>query len=115
MTRWLAALLPARRRRYGPEIADLLAASDRPVSDAVDVAIHVALWNAEEMMRKPVYAVAGLLAAGSLFGLGYAVAGLADGLVELPRHWWSVAPLAGLVASGVLVFIARLQPESTPG
>jgi hypothetical protein len=111
MRRLLTALLPGRRRRFGPEIAGLLGASGRPISDVVDVAKHVVLWNAEEIVRKPIHVVAGLLAAGSLFALGYAVAGLADGIAELPRHWWSVAPLGGLLASLVLVLIARLQPE----
>lgn len=38
----------------------------------------------------------------SIFGLGYAVTELAEGLTELPRHWWSVLPLVGLFLGALL-------------
>ncbi len=42
---------------------------------------------------------AALLAAISLFGLGYAEAELVGGLREVPQHWWSALPLVGLLVS----------------
>ena len=61
-------------------------------------------------MNRPVSAIAlaaGLLAAISLFGLGYAVANLAGGVREVPQHWWSALPLLGLFLAALTVLTAR--------
>lgn len=50
---------------------------------------------------------AGLLAAISLFGLGYAVAELAGGVREVPQHWWSTLPLLGLLLSALTALAAH--------
>ena len=50
---------------------------------------------------------AGLLAAISLLGLGYAVAELAGGVREVPQHWWSAPPLLGLFLSALTALTAR--------
>jgi hypothetical protein len=55
---------------------------------------------------------AGLLAASSLFGLGYAVAELAGGLREVPQHWWSALPLFGLFLSGLVALAASRLSKS---
>lgn len=49
------------------------------------------------------------LAVASSFGLGYVINNLAGGITELPRHWWSTAPLLGLVLAAALGFAARLR------
>jgi hypothetical protein len=49
------------------------------------------------------------LAAASLVALGYAVNDLASGISEAPQHWWSSAPLAGLVAAAALWALPRLR------
>ena len=50
---------------------------------------------------------AGVLAAISLFGLGYAVAELTGGVREVPQHWWSALPLLGLFLSALTFLTAR--------
>jgi len=48
-----------------------------------------------------------LVAAISLFGLGYAAAELAGGLREVPNHWWSALPLFGLLVSAATSLTAH--------
>lgn len=56
----------------------------------------------------PIIALAaGLLAAISLLGLGYAVAELAGGVREVPQHWWSALPLLGLFLAAFAALAAR--------
>lgn len=50
---------------------------------------------------------AALIAAISLFGLGYVEAELAGGFQEVPQHWWSALPLVGLVVSAATALAAR--------
>ena len=49
------------------------------------------------------------VAAVSIFALGYTVNGLADGITELPRHWWSTAPIVGLVLAVAIGFVGRTR------
>jgi hypothetical protein len=57
--------------------------------------------------------VAVVLGAVSLFALGYAVNDLADGITEVPHHWWSSAPLLGLGAALALWAAPRLLGRRT--
>jgi hypothetical protein len=50
-----------------------------------------------------------VLSFGSVFALGYAVNGLADGITELPRHWWSAAPVLGLFMAAGLATVGRYK------
>ena len=58
--------------------------------------------------------MAGLLAALSLFGLGYAVAELAGGVREVSQHWWSVLPLMGLFLSALTALAAYRLSKIRP-
>jgi hypothetical protein len=53
--------------------------------------------------------VALVLAAASLFALGYAVNDLANGITEVPQHWWSSAPVFGLGLALTLLVLPRLR------
>jgi hypothetical protein len=50
---------------------------------------------------------AALLAAISLFGLGYVEAELVGGFRGVPQHWWSALPVLGLFLSAVTALAAR--------
>lgn len=99
---WLAPAV--WRRRYGPEVIDLLASSKRPLADRVDL-IRTCLGLRGATVREAVtmrtcVLVTSLMALG--LGIAWAAAAdqqLANGLVELPGHWWS-APALGLVVAG---------------
>ena len=110
----VGALIPARlRERYGEEIQALMNESKRPAADLLDVVRQAARWHLEGYTMNIWRAFAIALATVSVFALGYAVNGLAEGITELPRHWWSGAPLLGLVVAGTLAAIGRLRGRST--
>jgi hypothetical protein len=112
----LVRFLPDKiRARYGNEIEQLLATSDRPAADLFDVVRQGSRWHLEALMRKGWRTGAVVLAAVSMFALGYAVNGLAGGLTELPRHWWSTAPLLGLMGAGVLGAVSRFRDRAGVG
>ena len=77
--------------------------------------MQAVLERLEETLEQPktFFRVAQLLAAMSLFALGYAVAELADGVREIPRHWWSVLPLIGLSVAGALALAGRARRNAT--
>jgi hypothetical protein len=50
-----------------------------------------------------------VLAAASLFALGYAVNDLANRITEVPQHWWSSAPVLGLGLALILWGLPRLR------
>lgn len=54
-----------------------------------------------------------VLAAVSIFALGYAVNGLADGITELPKHWWSTAPILGLLLAAAIGFVGRTRSRKS--
>lgn len=59
---------------------------------------------------------AAVVAAGiGLFGLGYTLNDLQNGLVELPRHWWSVAPVILLVFAASAWFAPAARGPRTTG
>ncbi|MCB1246801.1 MAG: hypothetical protein KDB69_06025 [Acidimicrobiia bacterium] len=57
------------------------------------------------MHRRIILLVAVAVGTISVFALGYAVAGLADGIVEAPRHWWSSLPVVGIAAAAFLLIL----------
>ncbi|MGH2795698.1 MAG: hypothetical protein ACRDKG_15505 [Actinomycetota bacterium] len=97
----------SHRARFGAEIDGLLATSNRPVADVLNVAKQSAYWHVEALMRNAWTTSAVVLAAASIFALGYTINGLADGITELPKHWWSSAPVLGLALAGGLALIGR--------
>lgn len=110
MTAPTLRFLPARwRKRYGEEIDELLSASERPFADLLDVAKQTTRWYLEAVMRNVWRTSAIVLGIVSLFALGYTVNDLADGITELPKHWWSSAPLFGLALAGGLSFLGRAR------
>ena len=42
-----------------------------------------------------------------IFGAGYTLRDLADGITEVPSHWWSTAPWVGIVLGVWLLVLAR--------
>ncbi|MBA2532363.1 MAG: hypothetical protein H0V23_09715 [Nocardioidaceae bacterium] len=110
---WLA---PADwRRRYGTEVLDLLAGSERPVADRLDLLwmclrLRAAAIRERSIMRRFVLVASiGTLALGAVWVMG-ARQRLQDGLVELPSHWWS-APGLGLLVAGAAGVIWLAWPR----
>lgn len=103
------------RERYGDEIAVLLARSERPVRDRIDLILHALVERTETTMQRMsmMLFAAVIIAAISLIAFGYTLAELAGGLRDVPRHWWSTLPLIGLALAGVMGVIAtaRLHPD----
>ncbi len=107
------------RERYGEEVADLLAHSERPARDALDVLRAVvsvrmdeALGRRRMRMRRTLVVSVGLLALG-LVGVIWATGELEDGLVEVPRHWWSAAAAVPLIA-GIALSAFALRERARP-
>lgn len=108
-------LYPAHlRARYGPELLALLAASTRPRRDLLDI-VRCGLEERMEILAvtylRPLAAV---LAGIGLFALGYVVNDLQDGIAELPRHWWSTAPVGLLVVAALLWFVPTIRQRRPP-
>lgn len=97
----------AWRDRYGPEIEELLAVSTRPTRDSLNLLVFAIAKRSESLMRKLALPFAGLLAAASLFAMGWTTKDLARGIVEIPFHWWSTIPVIGLVSAGALALWGR--------
>ena len=103
----LVWLYPRRwRDRYGREMVELLAASQHPWRDGVNLAAHAALaWSDVAMFR----VISLLLAAAALVMFGFTVGQLADGVHEIPQHWWSSisAAVAILALTAAIVGLTR--------
>lgn len=96
----------AWRTRYGDEIDALLANSNRPLLDGVDVAAHAALvWMEVTMVRTALL----LIAAVTLVLFGYVVGQLEGGFSELAMHWWSTAATiaAAFASSAAMIAVRR--------
>ena len=93
----LVRLYPRRwRDRFGREMSELLSASERPWRDGLNIAAYAVLaW-----MEVPVFkAIVTIVAAASLVMFGFTVGQLADGVREIPHHWWSsVSAAVAIVA-----------------
>lgn len=105
--RRVVRLYPKRwRERYGDEVSELLARSQRPRRDHVNVVVHAVMaW-----MELPVVSlVLAIAAAASLLQFGYALGQLSNGLDEVHRHWWSTASaLLAVVTVAAAFASARL-------
>lgn len=97
----------AWRDRYGPEIEQLLAVSTRPIRDSFNLLMFSIAKRLESVMRKLARPSAGLVAAASLFAMGWTTKDLANGIAEIPFHWWSMIPVIGLVLAGALALWDR--------
>lgn len=103
----------AWRERYGAEIEEILAMSSRPTRDSLNLFMFAITKRLEWMMRKLALPFAGVLAAASLFAMGWTTKDLARGIVEIPFHWWSTIPVVGLAFAGALALWDR-RGERTP-
>jgi hypothetical protein len=105
--RRVVRLYPKRwRERYGDEVSDLLARSEHPRRDHVNVVVHAVIaW-----MELPVVSVVLVIAAmASLLQFGYTLGQLSNGLDEVHRHWWSTSSaLLAVVTVAAAVTSARL-------
>lgn len=100
MTRWLLRLYPPWfRDRYGDELAELIARSDRRGRDALNLAVHAGHLRWEKLMIRPLRHVANAVVVITVFGFGYTVNDLQGGITEIPRHWWSSFALGITVLS----------------
>jgi len=107
-------LLPeAFRDRYGGELLALLDDSPAPLGDTLDVLRLGAKQRLELLVPRRLHSLTLAALAVSLVVFGYALHDLSSGLAELPRHWWSSAAVAALVASGVAAFLTRPDGSST--
>ena len=114
LARWLVERMPAEHRaRYGEEMVGLARDSSRPTRDLIDIAACTLRWRMEALVKDPLFIIAATIAAISLFACGYAVAELAGGIGEIPRHWWSTLPFAGLLLAAALA-VARSKDRPTP-
>ena len=107
--RALLRLLPRPwRARYGDELLELLAASRRPVRDTLDGArlaagLHlVRIDHLEEATVRRLLLLALACAVAGGVGAAWAAANLADGLAEIPNHWWSTLAVSPLGLSAAL-------------
>lgn len=118
--RWSRLFPKPWRERYGDDIDELLDASERPVRDRLDIALTAcgARWTLLRLAvtRHPRLATSARVAAlvlivvGSVGGV-WANTGLAQGIIEIPGHWWSTLSIAPALVGAVL---ARLS-WPTPG
>jgi hypothetical protein len=61
-------------------------------------------------MRTRVLLIGGLsLVVVGVFGAGYTLRDLAQGITETPSHWWSTAPWIGIVLGVTLLVLARIS------
>jgi len=103
---WIVWLAPTDwRRRYGTEVLNLLAGSERPVADRLDLLWMCLRLRAAAIARKgsimrrfALVSSVGTLVLGAAWAV-VATQQLQRGLVELPSHWWS-APGLGLLVAG---------------
>ena len=103
---WLIALFSKEfRARYEDEIVDLLETTDHPALDRADLLRTAVTLRLEDIMQNKLTLMlfaAVALASGSLVAMLFTIPELAGGVRDIPKHWWSSAPLAGLAVSAAL-------------
>jgi hypothetical protein len=115
MTRLLWLFPKAWRAAHGDEVADMLASSDRPWSDRLDLVragvdlrtdqlIH--LVHGRTMLMRSLRVTAVALAVLGLGGAAWATPQLAHGVGEIPMHWWSSLAVLPLAVGIVLAVVA---------
>ncbi len=95
------------RERYEGEVVDLVATSRHPCRDRANVALHAVVPWLEVPMIKSLVLVSTAIA---LVVFGFTIGQLADGVAEIPRHWWSLAA-AGVATCGLVATIAARGNE----
>ena len=111
----LLRLAPAPwRERYRDEVLAQFSESDRTVRDAADIALvslglRIHHIGGNRHMTKIALA---MLSLGILW-TAWAVARLADGVIELPGHWWS-APGPTLMVGGVAILVLSWRRHRRP-
>jgi hypothetical protein len=60
---------------------------------------------------RAVYLSAAVAIVAGASGTAYAASALANGLEELPRHWWSSFPLASIAVGLILALLAWGVPR----
>ena len=116
ITETLLRLAPgAWRDRYRTEILAQLSSSEHRVRDTANVTLAALGLRADQIRRsQPMMKMAvGILVVGAAW-TAWAVPQLADGMTELPGHWWSAPGPALVVTGGVLAALAahRRHPTS---
>jgi hypothetical protein len=108
---WLVWLYPrAWRLRYGRELAQLLAESERPWRGSVNVAFYAALAWTEVTVFKVIIVI---VAAASLVSLGFTIGQLTGGVREIPQHWWSSLATAVAVITVTAAIVTAARTRST--
>jgi hypothetical protein len=103
--RWIGALLhlapSAWRNRYRDEIAAQLSSSDRRLRDSADIVLTALRLRIDQIQgsRHLGEAAVAILVVGAVW-TAWAVPQLADGVIELPGHWWSAPGPALLLGGG---------------
>jgi len=110
------------RDRYGDEVSDLLARSDRPRRDTIDLVMcalserlgRLARRRKETPMKLRV--TAAVLVALGVAGAIWSTPQLMHGWREIPQHWWSAgATLLPLAAGLVLALVAWRSSRTDHG
>lgn len=103
--------LPRRiRERHALEIIELFDASNRPLTDWLEVVRAGLRLRLEDCMRSVTATALAIIVAASLVAFGYALAELEHGVRDVHRHWWAALPLAALVLSS-FAWWALLPPR----
>jgi hypothetical protein len=83
-------------------MVELLSASRRPWRDGVNTAVYAAVaWSEVPIVK----AITLVVAAAALVLFGFTVGQLADGVQEIPRHWWSsISAVVAILALAAAIF-----------
>ncbi len=125
MSRLLRLFPRTWRASYGSEVADMLASSGRPWRDRADLVHAAAAVRGHQLVdalsERTDATMWYLRAAGlglvvlGLVGGFWATPRLADGIVEIPLHWWSMLAVLPLVGGIVLLAAAWWLGRSRGG
>ena len=107
----LSTAVPSPLRGRADELLDH---SERPVRDALDVAVHAGQLRGQQLMTNAARHLADLVLAVALFTLGYAVNDLQDGVVEVHQHWWSSAAVLLVLAAAALRVTVAIAATKRP-